>query len=55
MSQDLEAEALRTTELLVGKVVASISRHRETELLVQFTDGTRLFVGADTPLELSIT
>jgi len=55
MSQDLEAETLRATELLVGKVVASISRHHERELLVQFSDGTRLFVGADTPLELSIS
>ena len=54
-SQTLEAEALRATELLAGKVVASVSRHGEREVLVQFTDGTRLFVDADMPLELSVT
>ena len=53
--QNLEAEALRATELLAGKVVASVSRHREKELLVQFTDGIRLLVDADAPLRLSIT
>jgi hypothetical protein len=55
MSKSLEVEALRATELLADKVVASVSRHREGELVVQFTDGTRLIVDADAPLELSIT
>jgi len=54
--QELEAEAARATELLRGKVVAHIARHRDAEVMVQFTDGTRLFVdGALGSVELSVT
>ena len=51
----LSQEALRATELLKGKVVASVFRHRPAEVLVEFTDGSRLFVDiAQNALELSI-
>ncbi len=53
---DLAQEAMRATQMLKGKVVARIARHRDTEVLVEFTDGTRLFVDrSDSAVELSIT
>ena len=54
--QDLADEATRATEMLRGKIVARIDRHSEAEVLVEFTDGTRLFVDlSGSALELSIT
>jgi hypothetical protein len=41
---ELENEAARATELLAGKIVSRVWRHREAEVGVEFTDGTRLFV-----------
>ena len=50
-----EKEA-KATELLRGKVVRSVEMHRPDELLIEFEDGTRLFIDiADSKLELSIT
>ncbi len=61
MSQDkvpamtLEQESERATELLAGKTVKFVKRHRVGEVLVEFTDGTRLFVDAHVrEIELSI-
>jgi hypothetical protein len=52
----LEDESTRATEMLSGKVVARVVRHRESEVLVEFTDGTRLFVDRRANgIELSIT
>ena len=52
----LEEEAKRASELLAGKVVETVWRHRLGEVVVQFTDGSRLSVEiSDTALELSIT
>jgi hypothetical protein len=53
---ELEIEARRATEKLRGKVVSVVWRHREGEVGIEFTDGTRLFVD-QTPVgvELSIT
>jgi len=52
----LEQEAKRATELLQGKVVSEIWRHREGEFGIRFTDGTRLFVDhTPTGVEVSIT
>ena len=49
-------ESTRATELLRGKVVARVVRDKQSEVLVEFTDGTRMFVDqADGALELSIT
>lgn len=53
---DLDAEAERATELLKGKVVACVKRFREGEVLVEFEDGTRLYVDRSIEgVELSIT
>lgn len=53
---DLEQEAKLATEMLKGKVVSKLLRHREGEVGIEFTDGTRLFIDTtDTSVELSIT
>jgi len=55
-NQKLEAEAAIATDLLRGKVVAHVSRHRAEEVMVEFNDGTRLFVDSSSgAVELSIT
>lgn len=52
----LGEESEKASTLLRGKVVAAVVRHRPTEVLLEFTDGTRLFVDiAGETLELSIT
>ncbi len=52
----LADESARATELLRGKIVARVVRPREGEALVEFTDGTRLFVdGSDGAVELTIS
>ena len=54
--QYLSDEATRATEMLRSKIVARIARHSEAEVLVEFTDGTRLFVDlSGSALELSVT
>ncbi|WP_343715388.1 hypothetical protein [Inquilinus sp.] len=55
MANDLATEALRATELLAGKTVKLVRRHREGEILIEFTDQTRLFVDSKTALEISLT
>ena len=53
---NLEQEAERATELLRGKVVAKVMRHRAKEVCIEFADGTRLFVDHQPDkVELSIT
>ena len=53
---NLEQEAERATDMLKGKVVAKVMRHRAEEVCIEFTDGTRLFVNHKTDnVELSIT
>ena len=52
---NLETEARHATDLLRGKVVRLVWRHRPREVGIEFTDGTRLFVTAQSELELSIT
>ncbi len=52
---NLTEEESRATEMLAGRVVTRVKRHRASEVLVEFSDGTRFFVDAATPLELSIT
>jgi hypothetical protein len=52
----LEDEAERASGMLRGKVVAQVIRNRPTEVVLEFTDGTRFFVDrAADALELSIT
>ena len=57
MSKELENEADKLKELLNGKSVSEIFRHRKNELCIQFSDGTRLFIdGAKNQnLEFSVT
>jgi hypothetical protein len=53
---DLKQESERATEMLKGKVVERVLRHRKKEVVVEFTDATNLFVDAhDSEVELSIT
>jgi len=53
---ELEKEAWEATEMLKGKTVEIVRRHRENEMSIQFADGTRLFVNqTPTGVELSIT
>ena len=55
-NKTLEDEAERLAVLLKGKVVSRLDRHRASELLVEFSDGTRLFVTqSNEGLELSVT
>ncbi|WDS35240.1 hypothetical protein [Pseudoxanthomonas sp.] len=52
----LEEEAEGATKLLAGRVVETIWRRRPGEIVIQFTDGSRLFVDInDASLELSVT
>ena len=54
--KDLAAEARRATRLLCGKSVKKIWRHQESEIGIEFEDGSRLFVDAKpSGLDLSIT
>ena len=53
---DLKHEAEELTNLLQGKTVKIVWRHRATEIGIEFDDGTRLFVDATTTgLDLSVT
>jgi hypothetical protein len=53
---NLENEAAELTNLLRGKIVEVVRRHRPGEILIEFDDGTRLFVNnIPDGLELSIT
>ena len=53
----LEQVAERLAELLVGKTVTRVFRHRGTELAIEFADGTRFFVdrGQGEGIEVSVT
>ena len=54
--KDLAAEARRATNMLRGKSVKRVWRHRASEIGIEFEDGSRLFVDAkDSGLEVSIT
>lgn len=54
-TSSLNEESTRATEMLAGKVVARVLRHREGEVIVEFNDGTRLLVDhTQSGLELSI-
>jgi hypothetical protein len=54
--EDLEEEARSATQILAGKSVRQLWRHRSSEVAIEFTDGSRLFVDATGEvLELSIT
>jgi hypothetical protein len=49
-------EAERETEMLRGKEVAKVLRHRKTQIMIEFTDGTTLFVDdVSGQIEISLT
>ena len=53
---ELQKEAERATNLLCGRVVQKVWRHRANEVVVIFQDGAALFVNIDgSGLDLSIT
>lgn len=53
---NLKKESLRATELTKGKVISVVRRYRKKEVMVEFTDGSRLFVDhLPDRLDLSIT
>ena len=53
---ELEKEAKRATEMLKGKKVLKVLRHRIGEFGIEFTDGTRLFLDHQPEgIEISIT
>ena len=52
----LNSEAEKATKMLQGKTVSKILRYQKAEVLIEFSDGSRLYVDkSDTGLELSIT
>jgi hypothetical protein len=53
---ELEVEAAKLTDLLRGKVVKAVVRHRSGEAVIEFEEGTRLFVNnIPDGLEFSVT
>jgi prepilin-type processing-associated H-X9-DG protein len=52
----LEEETARLNELLIGKIIRAVTRHRDGEIMIAFTDGHRLFVDAQGDrIECSVT
>jgi hypothetical protein len=52
---NLPKETQRATRMLKGKTVNSVKNFRKKEILIEFTDGTRLFVDwQESELEISI-
>lgn len=51
----IEDEARRATDMLRGRVIKQVWRHRPGEVGIEFEDGARLIVDSSTALELSIT
>src|SRR3569623_1764035 len=56
-AKDLDdANAVAAKQALAGKVVARVERYRNSEMLIEFADGTRLFVdGTADGVERSVT
>ena len=52
---DLSREASEASKMLAGLQVRLVQRHRPSELLIEFDNGTRLFIDAQGALNLSIT
>jgi hypothetical protein len=53
---DLNDDELRLQSLIADKVISRVRRHRPSELMLEFTDGSRLFINVDgQDLDLSVT
>jgi len=54
--RNLKEESIKVTKLLEGRKVQAVVRNKPSEVLIQFTDGSRLFIDINNEdLELSIT
>jgi hypothetical protein len=54
--RELEYDGTKLTDLIRGKTVEVVKRHRSGEVLIEFDDGTRLFIDAiPDGLECSVT
>ncbi|WP_188514846.1 hypothetical protein [Blastomonas aquatica] len=51
----LDEEASRATQMLSGRALSHVRRFKATEVLLEFEDGTRLYIDSASTLELSIT
>lgn len=52
---EFEQEGLRMTEILRGLTVNNCHRHKPNEVVIEFTDGTRLFFDSSEWVAVSIT
>ncbi|UYY76917.1 hypothetical protein [Sphingomonas sp. R1] len=50
----LDEETARATEMLRGKMVKRVVRHREGEVLIEFEDGARFFADSNTSCRMTI-
>jgi len=55
MTEPEADESLRASSLLGGRVVKRVVAHSPKSVMLEFTDGTRLFVNSGSSVELSIT
>lgn len=55
VENNLQQEAKRATTLLKGKIVTKCIRNKPNEIIITFSDGTRIFIDSKSNLELSIT
>ena len=54
--RNLKEESIEATKLLAGRKVQAVVRHKSSEVLIQFSDGSRLFIDiSNNELELSIS
>jgi hypothetical protein len=51
----LEEESQRATAMLLGKKVRRVMRFRDSEVMIEFEDGRRIFADSVAPVEVSIT
>ena len=52
---ELEKQGPRIAELLKGLSIESCYRNKSTELIIQFSNGARMFIDSSEPIEISIT
>lgn len=52
---ELEKQGQRMTELLQGLTITLCHRHKPNEVVIEFSNGTRLFIDSPETIEVSIT
>jgi len=56
MKKTLRSEVTRLGKMIGGKTIRTVRRHGRKEILIQFTDGSRLFVDwQHLGLDISVT